>query len=353
MKVLQIIDKLNVGGAERVAVDLTMLLHPSVSVKFLCLLDEGDLDEELTSQGIDVIYLRRENKFNPLTLIKLNKVLKQFDIIHIHSRHVLRYVALTRFLFPFFRSYKIVFHDHFGRIDSDTTITPYLKYAIRSCNAYVGVSQSLVNWARAHKLNGFVTLLGNIILNGSDNITNNSSAKIIVIGNFRPQKNYEFLVELIAQLPKELKIDLYGRIVDQHYYNTILKEIETVGVENQITLITNVINVSPLIHNYMLGLHCSSSETGPLVAIEYLSKQLPFVMYDTGEVAEVLKSNSYELIQSDFKVDTWKAVIMKLISNAQYHTKMRNKIQYIYTANYSKENYLGKCLSVYQKILNS
>ena len=49
MKVLQVIDKLDVGGAERVSIDLAILLsrQPEVTVSFLCLLDKGELDFEL------------------------------------------------------------------------------------------------------------------------------------------------------------------------------------------------------------------------------------------------------------------------------------------------------------------
>ena len=65
MKILQVIDKLDVGGAERVAVNLCSLLFENkIEVSFLNLLQPAKLDEELIQKGIKLQYLNRRNKYN-------------------------------------------------------------------------------------------------------------------------------------------------------------------------------------------------------------------------------------------------------------------------------------------------
>ena len=133
MKVLQVIDQLKQGGTERVAVDLAILLSKTkdVEVSFYCLLDSSHLDKELIDSKIDVTYLKRKNKFNPIKLLKLWNDFNNYEIIHIHSRQVLRYVGLL-FLIPFKKSFKVIFHDHYGAIESDQEYSKYLKFCIQN-----------------------------------------------------------------------------------------------------------------------------------------------------------------------------------------------------------------------------
>src|SRR5690554_6371034 len=94
MRVVQVIDQLNVGGAERVLVDLANLLYENnCDVTVVCLLEEGQLDGYI-NKASPAIYLRRKNKYNPLLLIRLYRILIQFDAIHIHLTQVVRYSSL-------------------------------------------------------------------------------------------------------------------------------------------------------------------------------------------------------------------------------------------------------------------
>jgi hypothetical protein len=45
------------------------------------------------------IEFKRENKFNILMANKLSKILKSYDILHVHLRHVYRYVKIVCLIF--------------------------------------------------------------------------------------------------------------------------------------------------------------------------------------------------------------------------------------------------------------
>ncbi|WP_418637698.1 glycosyltransferase, partial [Winogradskyella sp.] len=110
MKVLQVIDKLNVGGAERVCVDLTNLMfEKNINVSILTFDSKGKLQEDLHQQ-IFKINLNRKNKYNILKAYRLSKIIKQYDIVHVHMRHVYRYVKLVSLLF--FVKTPVILHDH-------------------------------------------------------------------------------------------------------------------------------------------------------------------------------------------------------------------------------------------------
>lgn len=354
MKILQVIDKLDVGGAERVAVDLSILLSKEVSTKvdFLCLLGLAVLDEELQKEHIEVLYLNRKQKFNPFTVIKTLKILNSYDVVHVHSRHILRYVGLT--FLPFFkRNYKVIFHDHYGAIQTDSNISEYLKFCIKKCSAYIGVSSSLTNWATNRNLNTNIYLLSNIIRKNLNKRKHATESKIVVVGNFRPQKNYEFLCKLIAVLPDNISVDLYGAVVDEVYCSKITALKSELNIEDRLHLISGEKDISELLCNYKLALHCAASETGPLVAIEYLSKGLPLLMYKTGEVAETISKYSDQLLMTSFELNDWKEKIEDLLNNESELQKLAQLNSKIYNENYSEENYTKACLSIYKHILNS
>ncbi|WP_417875203.1 glycosyltransferase [Xanthomarina gelatinilytica] len=355
MRVLQVIDSLEVGGAEKVAINMSILLSNQrhISVSFLCLLNKAKLDDELIKNNIEILYLKRPNKFHIKSVIRLYKILNQFDIIHVHSRHVLRYVSLTHFLPSFFKTFKVVFHDHYGNIENDNRLNNYLRFCINNCKAYIGVSNNLLLWAKENNIKVPLFLLSNIILkNKIDDITIKTNT-IIVVGNFRKQKNYEFLIDLLSNLPTNIKVDIYGQPVDLLYYEFILKLIHQRDLADRVQIITDVKNVLPLLNNYVMALHCAKSETGPLVCIEYLQKKLPFVMFETGEVAKQIKSITNKLLIDSFDKKQWQIQILKIISDKNYRNQVVNDMNLIYKNYYSEEKYLDKCLKIYEHILSS
>ncbi|WP_439151532.1 glycosyltransferase [Winogradskyella sp.] len=353
MKIIQVIDQLNVGGAERVLVDISNLLHEhGHDVTVLCLLDESVLDTQLNKQ-IPIIYLRRKNKFNPIYIIRLYKVLKQFNVIHIHLRQVLRYVSLLFYVTQIGKKKVVLFHDHYGKINEDKSISESLRKAIKKCTGYIGVSEQLKDWAVSNDLNPNVLKLSNIVRTSLKNEKINLSlntVNIVSVGNFRPQKNYEFLIELIKVLPHSYRFTIYGQIVDTDYYNKVIALIDNNNIADRVSVVTNCNSVHSKLLQYHLAIHCADSETGPLVAIEYMSKNLPFITYNTGEVAKQVKTVFPEFIQNDFIVNSWIDSINDIVLKRDIYV---NQLSKFYEENYSEENYLKQCLSIYESLLNS
>jgi glycosyltransferase involved in cell wall biosynthesis len=353
MKVLQVIDCLNVGGAERVLVDLSNLLQENGSdVTVLCLLNEAVLDSHLNT-AIPVIYLRRKNKYNPFYLVKLYSILSQFDIIHIHLRQVLRYISLLFYATRLHKSKVVVFHDHFGSINTQQHITPSIRKALKCCKAYIGVSDQLTGWAEQNNVNNTVYKLTNIVRPSRGNVKSKLSSEqinIVSVGNFRPQKNYEFLCRLIAHSPKNFHYTIYGQIVDANYYNEIKSLIKHLKIADNVRVITDCNTIQTELPKYHLGVHCATSETGPLVAIEYLSVPIPFVAYNTGEVAKDVSRSFPIFIQNDFNVENWTTNMARIVNHREDYI---DHLKSYFSQNYSEDRYVEKCLSIYHQLLIS
>lgn len=341
MKVLQIIDQLNVGGAERVFLDLTRSLYKSkkIEIAILTFNKNGDF-YKLLDPKINKIEFERKNKFNIFTAYTLSKKIRNFDIIHVHMRHVYKYVKFVSLIFGV--KTKIILQDHYGKISTDKKIPKYFNSILKPI-FYIGVSEELVNWAKEKLKINNVYKLGNIVIKKEFSPLQKTKKGYVIVGNIKPVKNQLFAIQLAITMNEELTI--VGKIQDYEYYESLVLEINKLNYQEKIYFIHNINNVQHLLNKYKLGLMTSISESGPLVLIEYLSQNLPFVAFNTGEVSLTLNKQLPNFFVNDFNKKKWIEKVNQLKKNDV-------NLESIYDQYFSLNSYVNKCLQIYQKIIN-
>ena len=354
IKILHIIDTLDVGGAERIAVTLANIFaERGHEIGFMIILPgDNPLQAELNKK-IKIFLLNRKNKYSPLYSKEIASITSRYDFIHIHSRHNLRYIWFNNLIYPI-KVNKIIFHDHHGNINNDHSIG-LISRVIISKIIYCGVSKELCKWAeeichvkKAYLLENVV--LKQSIINQSNRIDNR--IQLILVSNIHPRKNIEFSIEVINGLIKKSRqycLDIFGKITDKEYYFKLKGLIKTYGLEDLITINPDCNNIQKILYKYDLALHTSKSETGPLVLIEYLAQSLPFLAFSTGEVITKLEELFSILVINNFDKNNWISQIERILNldRNQIIEKMTN----IYLNNYSSEDYYNKCHAIYQKNL--
>lgn len=349
MKVLQVIDQLNVGGAERVLVDLSNILHQhGEEVTVLTLVRPGKLASQL-NPDIQVIDLHRQFRFSLYKMFQLSRICRQFDVVHVHLRFNFRYVALAKYLFG--GKFKLLLHDHFGDIENDKSIPFGLKFFLHRNPWFTGVSQPLVDWAvQCVGLGtGRVFLLPNIIVRKELNHhrkPESSVVRIVLVSNFREAKNHVFACRLLATLRGSLnfKATFIGQVIDQKFMNRIYEEISNNDLDDVVTVINDCTDVQSEIGTFDLAIHTAYQESGPLVLIEYLAQQLPFVAYKTGEVSTQIESVIPEFFLNSFQVEQWIERIETILNNPRcFYNRMRRTFESFY----SEEEYFNRCISIY------
>ena len=119
LKILHIIDTLDIGGAERVVVNLAnIFLSRGHEVGILVLL-KGDhpLSAQL-DKNATIFYINRGYKLNFLYAKKIISVTQNYDIIHLHMRHNIKYLWYIS-IFKSIDWRKVFFHDHYGNIHNE------------------------------------------------------------------------------------------------------------------------------------------------------------------------------------------------------------------------------------------
>lgn len=343
MKVLHIIDRLNVGGAEQMCVNLACIfsMHGH-QVCVMELLTHGELGSKL-SESIRRVELGRRVRWDLNAFLKLVSILREYDVVHIHMRHVYRYVALGNL----FVGRRLIFHDHFNFFPPSGIGVTLLRILLKN-QVYVSVDKKGQQWStdilRIDPQNSF--LMSNIILR--DEVANEEIERsgIVMVSNLKKEKNILFAISLMDHITRkfpQLKLDIIGRILDTSYYRELCEKIEELDLNESIRFLTNVSDVQKELRRYALGIHTSELESGPLVLLEYIGQGLPFVSYYTGEISRRLAADVPNFFVNDFNIETWINSIGQLLSAP----RQGSFIEELFQRHNNTEEYYQKWLGIY------
>ena len=87
MRILQLIDSLRPGGAEKMAVNIANALLPHVEGSYLCCTrKEGMLKDEIKPE-VGYLFLNKKSRLDPKAILRLRKYIidNKIDIVHAHS----------------------------------------------------------------------------------------------------------------------------------------------------------------------------------------------------------------------------------------------------------------------------
>lgn len=343
MKVLQVIDRLNIGGAERVMLNITHLLAERNIEVGVLLFNQGFAFDKDIDKRAKLFVLNRNNKFSIAKLHKTFRTCSEYEIVHVHMRHCYRYIKLAQLLFG--GKFKVILHDHYGNIEIDKNIPSGFNSILKPAY-YIGVSQTLTTWAlTALKTNPLHTyLLPNTILLGKpiDHNSRKTEQKVFMVSNIRETKNIEFAISLFQRLKWDSTI--YGNKADDKYFDKITSLIQGDPI---IKIVSGKTDFADVYKEYAIAVHCGVSETGPLVLLEYLANGIPFIAYKTGDVSDTVAKELPLHFMDSFDVDEWTKRIQEILKQEDLTDKLKN----VFKKHFSPDKYIDECLRIYQEVL--
>lgn len=314
MKILHVITTLDIGGAERLMVDLLPLLQQDGNQVDLLLFNgvNTPFKEELIKKNVHIYQLscwkgikHHYEVYNPINIFRLNRYLDNYDIIHTHNTACQYYVALA---VKFSKRPILVTTEHstynrrrswklFKRVDERM----YSKYAAIVCISQQACANLIDYIACPNKIH--------VIHNGIDvsrfskssrDISRNNSFLISMIAAFRKEKNHETVLKAVSRLPKNYRLQLAGRDFDEKV-PTLKQMCVDLGIQNQVDFLGARSDVPELLEKSDIVVLSSHWEGFGLAAVEAMASGRPLVASDVGGLRDVVRGAGVLFPQGDDK----------------------------------------------------
>lgn len=296
MRVLQLIDSLEAGGAERMAVNLANALSEHIEQSYLCATRAEGLLKASINPAVNYLFLKKRYTLDFAAFWAFFRFLKdqKIDIIHAHSSSFFL-GTLAKLFFP---KIKLVWHDHYGSSEQ-LEKRPYkvLKWCSALFDRVYCVNERLRSWAHTHLKCKAVFYRPNFVdipeANSKKTILNgNNHQRIICLANLRPQKDHITLLKAFKQvlhLHPEWTLHLVGKHFKDAYYQEILSYINDLNLKQQVFLYGSCSDTEHIISQCNIGVLSSISEGLPLALLEYGLGSLGVVVTDVGDCNKVIK----------------------------------------------------------------
>lgn len=315
IKVLMVTDSLEVGGAEQVAVDVANSLDRDVHEVSFCATRQDGLLRNGLADDVDVWILGRRATWDIPKMVEFGSTTRRMgiDVIHSHGRGTMRFVSLARALGLV--DARHLFHDHFGRLHLDRSAGTSLRVPLtHGIDAYVGVESRLCRWAietvglppdrvflvrSGVQLDRFARAEATDLRSTFD--LGDCEVAMVMVANFRPQKDHPTLFRALAELPRSqqnrLKVVICGSTTaDPAYFRGCQAMLTRLGVDDLVVPVGVRDDTPSLLAGADAAVFSSKNESGPLVLLEYMASGLPFVATETGEIAHAVRDSGVGIL---------------------------------------------------------
>ena len=350
MRIVQLIDSLEAGGAERMAVNFANALTGKVAFSgIVATRKEGVLKQEINH--IDTyVFLGRKSKFDfkaiglMLDYIKKN----QIEIVHAHGSSYF-FGVLVKLFNP---NIKLIWHDHYGNRAEDHKQKMVLKICSFFFSKILTVNEALRIWSLQYlncKEVFFVPNFSDLKASEEQTILKGENHKrIVCLANLKNPKNHVKL--LTAFISSEIYKDnwtlhLVGKDFNDSYSDTLKTIVKAHQLENFIFIYDSCHDVKFILSQASIGVLSSTYEGFPVTLLEYAQAKLAVVSTNSGYCKRLIQHNINGLLFDPMNSEDLSNHFMYLTQNPEICANFAVQFQKEMETNYSKEavihNYLN------------
>ncbi|WP_428231287.1 glycosyltransferase [Flavobacterium sp.] len=321
MRIAQIIDSLEAGGAERMAVNYANALSKKIPFSGLIVSRKEGLLLSQIDKKVSYLFVNKKKRIDFGAIFRLRKYLKknQVEVIHAHSSSFF-IAVLVKLTLP---KIEIIWHDHYG-ISQDLSARKnvVLKFSSFFFAGIISVNSALKDWAKSYLWCSNIVYFPNFIVDAISNekqiLKGSAGKKIICVANLRPQKNHDLLIDAASLISKKFPdwtFHLLGKDFEDLYSERLKKKVKDLKLEETVFFYGSASNVSDALKQGQIAVLSSLSEGLPLAVLEYGSYKLPVVATKVGEISKIITSDKEGLLVPSNNVAEFVQAIEKLILN--------------------------------------
>lgn len=324
MRIVQLIDSVAIGGAERMAVSYANSVLPYFGYSALVTTRaEGPLKQQLDPR-VNYLFLGKKKTIDVSALQKLKTFCQteQIDLIHAHSTSYATAILLKALL----PSIKIIWHNHYGnslalkgkRLRA-LQLGSYFFDGIIACN------QPLLSWCN-RRLNCSNAIYLPNFTEGKDAVAQQTFLKgvegkrVLLLANLREEKNHSLLLDSIKMLQAEFtdwSFHLVGKDLNDAYSQAIKKKIEQENWQDVVFLYGSCPDTHAIIQQAEVCVLSSKIEGLPVALIEYGFHSKAVVATTVGEIPNIVNHQKNGLLASSNSATEFTSALRSLMQDAR------------------------------------
>lgn len=358
--VLHLVDTLDPGGTERVAVNLVNHLSRERFRPFLgTTRREGPLAAEVRPD-VGRLALNRVRALDLGALRRLLAFVRENDVAILHAHaSALFFAQLAAFFMPHL---KVVWHDHFGRYLEEERPVWLWGPLVRRAAAVVAVNEDLARWSRERLGAGPVVYLPNFVPDSPElpvsALPGEPGLRVVCVANFRAQKDHPNLIRAFSRVLRDepgARLLLAGADVEPGYAARVREQAAGLGDGGdggeRVVFLGSRPDVPALLRGCDVGVLASASEGFPLSLLEYGRAGLAAVATRVGQCAEVLEEGEAGMLVPPGDPDPLAWAILALLRDPARRALLGERLARRVRERYSAASVLERLEAVYHRVL--
>lgn len=367
MRVMHILDSLNRGGAEVLALDVCRNAHANGLDLTFAATGGGDLEDDFRRSGVEFIRLQRRLPFDPKLAAQLREVIKKRGVEVVHTHQAVE--ALHAHFAARGLKTKRVLSFHLCTADAKNRLA--LKFLAPRTDANVAVSRDLLECLKRDA--GFRRLENfHLVYNGVDATRLKAAGAgslraelglaggdllLGMVGNFYADGRKDQLTVCRA-LPRLFSENANAHFVfvgarspdAPHIYDECVAFCREQRIDGRVHFLGKRADV-PLVLNSLDIFVLSSVQEGlGIAAIEAMLAGLPVVVSDAGALVEVAGEGRYASVFRTGDADALAAKLLELAGDAALRARRGAEGREWATRQFGIESHIANLLDLYGKL---
>ena len=357
MRIVQIIDSLEVGGAERMAVNFANALHGHIEFSGLVATRaEGNLKAHI-AEGVGYQFLKRTRTLDFRAIFALRRycIDNRINFMHAHSSSY--FIAMmVRIFLP---AVCVIWHDHNGMSEFlRSRESVVLKAASVFFKGIVVVNHQLKEWAMRELFSKNVIYLANfthreLTAPAGSPLFGTDGRRILCLANLREQKDHMLLLtvaqKIVADFP-DWTFHLVGKDFNDAYSVMVREAVANLGLERHVYIYGTRDDIAAVIKQSDIAILTSKSEGLPVALLEFGLHHKAVVVTAVGEIPQIIDSGTNGLMVASGDAEGFTQALRTLIGNPEMRTQYGDALYDTVRRNNSEEAVIEKYLNWLRRI---
>jgi glycosyltransferase involved in cell wall biosynthesis len=352
MRILQLIDSLEVGGAERIAVNYANALSNRIEFSgIVATRKEGALRNRI-EEKVFFNYLKKRFAFDVISIFKLRSICKTNQVKWVHAHGTSYFTAfLLKLVYP---RIQIIWHEHAGARSEKMSIHNIILWALsRFFCGIIVVNHDLEHWCKSKLGFDQVIYLPNFtVLNQHESketfLKGIAEKKIVCLANLRHPKNHKLLIEVAIKLSDsnpDWTFHFIGNDLQDSYSADLKRMIASNKLEEHVFLYGMRQDIDHILEQSAIGVIASTSEGLPVALLEYGLHKKAVVVTDVGEIPLIVDNGVNGFVVPSNSVELFHTALLQLINSSNLRSKFGHQLGEVIENNHSEYVVISKYIN--------